>query len=140
MAETLFDELGGMQGLERVHRIFYDKLLMHPWLKGFFDGVPRPHLESQQTEFMAGLFGGPKVYGGRPPATAHVHMFITEEVFFTRHILLEEALDEARVREDLKERWLDADMGMKRALVKDDISECEGRYKNEPIIAIEKPR
>ena len=31
-------------------------------------------------------------------------------------------------------------MGMKRALVKDDISECEGRYKNEPIIAIEKPR
>ncbi|MBT3533850.1 MAG: group 1 truncated hemoglobin [Rhodospirillaceae bacterium] len=140
MAETLFDELGGMQGIERVHRIFYDKLLMHPWLKGFFDGVPRPHLESQQTEFMAGLFGGPKVYGGRPPATAHVHMFITEEVFFTRHILLEEALDEARVREDLKERWLDADMGMKRALVKDDISECEGRYKNEPIIAIEKPR
>ena len=140
MAETLFDELGGMQGIERVHRIFYDKLLMHPWLKGFCDGVPRPHLESQQTEFMAGLFGGPKVYGGRPPATAHVHMFITEEVFFTRHILLEEALDEARVREDLKERWLDADMGMKRALVKDDISECEGRYKNEPIIAIEKPR
>ena len=45
MAETLFDELGGMQGIERVHRIFYDKLLMHPWLKGFFDGVPRPHLE-----------------------------------------------------------------------------------------------
>ena len=89
---------------------------------------------------MAGLFGGPKIYGGRPPASAHVHMYITEEVFFTRHILLEEALDEARVRDDLKERWLDHDMGMKKALVKNSISECEGRYRNEPIIAVEKPR
>jgi truncated hemoglobin YjbI len=89
---------------------------------------------------MAGLFGGPRIYSGRPPATAHVHMFITEEIFFTRHILLEEALDEANVRADLKERWLDHDMGMKNALVKNSISECEGRYKLEPIIAVEKPR
>ena len=129
-----------MAGLERVHRIFYSKLLSHPWLKEFFKGVPRPHLESLQSEFMAGLFGGPKIYGGRPPATAHVHMFITEEIFFTRHILLEEALDEANVRADLKERWLDHDMGMKNALVKNSISECEGRYKLEPTIAVEKPR
>ncbi|MFP6771413.1 MAG: group 1 truncated hemoglobin [Alphaproteobacteria bacterium] len=139
VAESLFDAVGGMDGIARVHRIFYDKLLSHPWLKAFFVGMPRPHLESQQTKFMAGLFGGPKVYGGRPPATAHVHMFITEEVFFTRHILLEEALDEARVPDNLKERWLDQDMGMKNALVKNDISECEGRYKTEPIIVVEKP-
>jgi len=39
----------------------------------------------------------------------------------------------------LKERWLDQDMGMKNALVKNDISECEGRYKTEPIIVVEKP-
>ena len=104
MADTLFDDLGGMPGIAKVHTILYDKLLSHPWLKGFFKGVPRPHLEGQQNEFMAGLFGGPKIYGGRPPATAHVHMFITEEVFFPRHILLEEALDEARVREDLSVR------------------------------------
>ena len=139
MAATLFDDLGGMDAIARVHRIFYDKLLSHPWLKDFFKGVPRPHLESQQTEFMAGLFGGPKIYGGRPPASAHVHMFITEEVFFTRHILLEEALDEARVRPELKDRWLEHDMGMQKALVKKDISECEGRYKMEPFIVVEKP-
>ncbi len=140
MAATLFDELGGMPAIKKVHRIFYDKLLSHPWLKDFFVGVPRPHLEAQQTDFMAGIFGGPKIYGGRPPQSAHIHMFITEEVFFTRHILLEEALDEAGVRPDLKERWLGHDMGMKKALVKDDVSECEGRYKNEPIIVVEKPR
>ena len=140
MAATLFDELGGMAGIAQVHTIFYDKLLSHPWLKDFFVGVPRSHLEGQQTEFMAGLFGGPKIYGGRPPQSAHVHMYITEEVFFPRHILLEEALDEANVRADLKDQWLDHDMGMKRALVKNSLAECEGRYKNEPVIVVEKPR
>ena len=140
MADTLVDDLGGMPGIAKVHTILYDKLLSHPWLKGFFKGVPRPHLEGQQNEFMAGLFGGPKIYGGRPPATAHVHMFITEEIFLTRHILLEQSLNEAKVRPDLIERWLKHDMGMQNALVKKSISECEGRYKNEAVIVVEKPR
>lgn len=139
MSETFLDELGGMPCLEKVHKILYDKLLKHPWLSGFFDGVPRSHLESQQSEFMSGIFGGPKIYCGRPPKTAHVHMFITEEVFLTRHKLLEQSLTEAGIRADLKERWLGYDMGMKRALVKNSISECEGRYKCEPIIVVEKP-
>ena len=139
MAENLFHELGGMPAVQKVHRIFYDKLLSHPWLKEFFKGVPRPHLESQQSEFMSGLFGGPQIYGGRPPLTAHVHMFITEEIFLIRHELLAQSLTEAKVRPDLRERWLKHDMGMKRALVKNSVAECEGRYKSEPIIVVEKP-
>ncbi len=140
MAQTLFQELGGMPCLEKVHTIFYGKLLSHPWLKEFFKGVPRPHLESQQSEFMSGVFGGPKIYGGRPPLTAHIHMFITEEVFQVRHELLAQSLSEANIRPDLKEQWLKRDLAMKRALVKKDVSECEGRYKSEPIIVVEKPQ
>ncbi len=139
MAETLFAELGGMPCLDRVHTIFYDKLLNHPWLKDFFKGVPRSHLESQQSEFMAGIFGGPQIYSGRPPLSAHVHMFITEEVFLTRHELLDQSLTEAGIPPGLKKRWLSHDMGMKRALVKTSLSECEGRYKNEPVIVVNKP-
>lgn len=140
MADSFFEELGGMPILQKVHKIFYDKLLNHPWLKGFFVGVPRHHLESQQNEFMAAVFGGPKVYGGRPPKSAHIHMFITEEIFLTRHQLLEQALAEAKIRPDLKERWLAYDMNMKKLLVKNSVSECHGRYKNEPVIVVEKPR
>lgn len=140
MADTLFDELGGMPCLERVHKIFYGKLLNHPWLKHFFDGVPRWHLESQQSDFMAGVFGGPKIYAGRTPKSAHVHLFITEEVFLIRHGLLEESLTEANIRPDLKARWLTYDMRMKKVLVKDSPSECEGRYNNEAVVVIEKPR
>ena len=137
MAEDLFDRLGGIPTLEKVHTIFYDKLFSHPWLKHFFKGVPRPHLESHQSEFMSGLFGGPKVYGGRSPHSAHIHMFITEEIFLIRHELLALSLTEADIPPDLKDRWLRHDMAMKRALVKKDVAECEGRYKSESSVVVE---
>lgn len=140
MSDELYDELGGMQCLEKVHVIFYDKLLAHPWLKGFFVGKQRRHLESQQSDFMAGLFGGPRTYGGRSPKGAHVHLFITEEVFLIRHDLLDQSLREANIRSDQKERWLAYDMAMKNALVKSSVSECSGRYKTEPIIVVEPPQ
>jgi len=139
MADTLFDELGGMPCLEKVHVLFYEKLLKHPWLKGFFKDKRREDLESQQSEFMKRLFGGALTYSGRMPKAAHIHMFITEEVFMVRHEILDQTLTEMGIRSDLKKRWLDYDMGMKRALVKSDISECAGRYKTEPIIVVEKP-
>lgn len=139
MADTLFDELGGTPCLERVHKLFYEKLLSHPWLKDFFQGRPRWHLESQQTDFMTRLFGGPNIYGGRMPRGAHMHMFITEEVYMLRHSLLEQSLIESGIPEDLRKRWLTYDLGLKKALVKNDISECEGRYNNDPIIVVEKP-
>ncbi len=139
MAETLFDELGGMPCLDRVHVVFYDKLLKHPWLKGFFADKQRHDLESQQSSFMSRLFGGPNMYSGRLPKGAHTHMFITEEIFMARHEILDQTLSEMGIRPDLKQRWLAYDMGMKKALVKDSLSQCEGRYKTEPIIVVEKP-
>lgn len=128
-----------MACLQRVHKIFYGKLLEHPWLRGFFEGVPRSHLESQQSEFMCGVFGGPRIYGGRPPKTAHTHLFITEDVFLTRHELLKQSLVEEGIRPDLREKWLAYDMRMLKVLVKKDVSECFGRYKNEPVISVPKP-
>ena len=111
MADTLFDELGGMPCLERVHRIFYDKLRGHAWLKGVLAGVRSQHLESQQSEFMSRLFGGPVIYAGRMPRDAHVHMFITEEIFLLRHEILDQSLIAAGIRSDLQKPRLHYDMG-----------------------------
>ncbi|MBT3629122.1 MAG: group 1 truncated hemoglobin [Rhodospirillaceae bacterium] len=138
---TFLDEVGGVPCLERVHKILYDKLISDPWLKQFFEGFKRWHLEVQQTEFMADLFGRkPALYQGRMPMYGHQHMFIDEEIFMIRHTLLGEAISEARVSDGLKERWLDYDMGMKKALVKSSVDECEGRFKTEEVIVIPKPR
>lgn len=139
MSDTLYDELGGKACLDRVHKIFYDKILVDPWLKGFFKDNEQWHLEIQQTEFMMRLFGGPIIYRGRMPKYAHIHMFIPEEVFMIRHQILEDSLKVARIPANLIERWLAYDMGLKLALVKKSTSECQGRYKNEPIVFIEKP-
>lgn len=140
MATAFFDEIGGMVRIKQVHKILYGKLLSHPWLKGFFVDFERWHLEVQQNEFMADLFGRtPKKYCGRAPMYGHQHMFITEEIFMIRHNLLAESITEAKVPDDLKGRWLEYDMGMKAALVKNSADECEGRYRSEKVIVVPKP-
>jgi hemoglobin len=134
------DQVGGKACVERVHKILYEKLLSHPWLKGFFVGLERWHLEEQQTDFMIDMFGNsPQCYQGRFPMNAHQHLFITEEVFMVRHGLLAEAITEAEVSGDHKARWLEYDMSMKDAVVKKTVDECEGRYRSEKVIVVPKP-
>jgi len=136
---SLYEQLGGRPTLERVHEIFYDKLYAHEWLKGFFVGVDQKVIENQQTDFMAQALGGPDLYCGKFPVPAHKHMFITEEVFDLRHMLLEQSLREAAVPEPLRTRWLKIDGAFKGRLVKKSVTECEGRYKTEPIVVVPRP-
>lgn len=134
------DQVGGKACVERVHSILYEKLLSHPWLKDFFVGMERWHLEEQQTDFMIDMFGNsPQCYQGRFPMNAHQHLFITEEVFMVRHELLAESITEAKVSDDHKARWLEYDLSMKDAVVKKTVDECEGRYRTEKVIVVPKP-
>jgi hemoglobin len=137
--EAYLEALGGRECMERVHRIFYGKLLSHPWLKGFFEGKSRDFLESQQTDFFLSELCGVTGYFGRIPASAHTHLFITDEVFELRHVILKEALHTAKVPVELHERWLQFDMSFKSGMVKASIDECKGRYKTEPVISVPKP-
>jgi hemoglobin len=139
MTVPFLDEVGGKTVVEKVHTILYDKLLTHPWLKGFFEGFERWHLEEQQTDFMTTLFGGPAIYAGRAPMRGHQHLFITEEVFMIRHEMLAQSLVEANVSEEHQERWLKFDMGMKAAIVKKTVDECEPLYRNGEIRVVPKP-
>jgi truncated hemoglobin YjbI len=139
MSEEYFNKLGGRACFERVHKIFYGKLLSHSWMKGFFAGKDRDHLEFQQTDFMSGLLGGPRIFGGRTPRDAHCHLFVTKEIFQIRHQLLGESLAEAGVPVALRERWLKLDAGFEAALVKQSPDECKGRYRTEPVIVVPKP-
>ncbi len=125
--------------LQRVHKVFYDKLYEHPWLKHFFDGVPRSHIEDQQTDFIAQCMGGPEEYQGRMPVHAHSHLFITDELFELRHSMLDASIRECGVPDDLRARWLKIDHAFKRRLVKASPDECVGRYRTEAIRVVPKP-
>ncbi len=136
---SLYDQLGGHPTLARVHRIFYDAIYAHAWLRQFFDGIDQKVIEDQQTDFMAMAMGGPDRYCGKFPVPAHKHMFITDELFEVRHVLLERSLGDAGVAEPLRSRWLKIDGAFKTRLVKKSVDTCEGRFKTDPVVVVPKP-
>lgn len=121
MKPTLFDAVGGLPTLQRVHKIFYDKVYAHDWLKQFFAGHSQEAIEYRQTSFMAEKMGGPVEYWGKDMKYAHEAMYITRELFEVRHALLEDSLREAGVPEDLRERWLRIDSAFMKQIVKGSI-------------------
>lgn len=133
------DEIGGRDTVARVHDLLYNKLFAHPWLKGYFIRSDRKIVQSQQDDFWVGLFGGPKIYGGRSPRDAHVHMFIPADAYAIRHQILREAIDEAGVSPMFRDQWLALDAGFERAIVKTSPSQCHGRFVTESVIVPERP-
>jgi len=120
---TLFDAIGGLPTLQKVHKIFYDKVYAHPWLGKFFIGHNQEAIENRQTSFMAVKMGGDVTYLGKEPKMAHRAMYITQELFDLRTELLRDALKEVGVPDDLIERWVKIDSAFKKQIVKDSIED-----------------
>jgi hemoglobin len=123
MKQTLFDAVGGLPTLQKVHKIFYDKVYAHPWLGQFFTGHSQTAIENRQTSFMGEKMGGDMTYMGKDIKTAHETMYITQELFDLRRSLLEESLREFGLSDDLRERWLRIDSAFTKAVVKDSMEE-----------------
>jgi len=135
--QTLFDAVGGLPTLQRVHRIFYDKIYAHDWLKQFFEGHSQQAIENRQTSFMAEKMGGPVEYWGKEMKMAHQSMYITAELFDLRHALLEESLCEAHIPENLRQRWLRIDNAFRKNIVKESIASFYSvtwQYKKRTIV------
>ncbi|MBI4390159.1 MAG: group 1 truncated hemoglobin [Nitrospinae bacterium] len=136
---SLFEQLGGRPALERVHKIFYDKLYAHPWLKQFFREIDQKTIENQQTDFMTSNMGGGKIYSGQLPINAHKHLFVTQEMFDLRHQLLRESIQEAGVPGELMERWLRIDKAFEKSITKTDPVQCQKRFFTDEIVIVPKP-
>ncbi len=138
---TLFDAVGGVETLERVHKIFYDKVYAHPWLGKFFEGHDQTAIENRQTSFMAGKMGGNVEYLGRPLKMAHRAMYITPELFEVRKNLLRESILEAGVAEELAERWLRIDSAFMKSIVKDSVADFyRNSFNYEKRLIIPRPK
>lgn len=136
--KTLFKRLGGKVTFEKVHKIFYDKVYSHSWLRKYFTDKPQNILEEQQTDFMVQIMGGPKIYRGKSPKSAHQHMLISEELFELRAQLLSDSITEAGISNELRDEWLNADAALKKALVKVSIDECSTAYPTQEILDFKK--
>ncbi len=136
---SLYDLIGGRGTLEKVHKIFYDKIYAHPWIGKFFQEIQQDIIETQQSDFMSQAMGGPAIYCGKLPIAAHKHMFISEALFELRTKLLKESLTEAGVLPVHQEGWLKIDQAFKKGIIKKSSADCQLRYNTDQILEFPDP-
>lgn len=132
--QTLFELIGGRPVLQRVHKIFYERVFAHPDLKHYFANINQVTITEQQTNFMTAKMGGGKIFTGKTVENCHTRMFITQELYDLRNLILRESLLECGISGDLLERWMKINNAFERVIVKNDPSECKARYIGDEII------
>lgn len=137
--ESLLERVGGVEALERVHRRFYRELFDDDWLGRFFWGKDLESLVVKQTDFMCACLGGPNRYRGETPAIAHMHMFVTDEIFDLRQAMLRRAIEADGLPADVVDAWLQADAVFRPAIVKRSVDECVMRCVGQLPVVAKKP-
>ncbi len=141
MKQSLFDAIGGLPAMQRVHTSFYDKVYAHPWLGQFFVGHDQKIIELRQTQFMAEKMGAKDIYPGKDLDVAHKRMYITEELLLLRQALLREAIEEEGLAADLLTRWLKIDRAFWSKIKNDSLHEFQKTdLKYERPLIVDKPR
>ena len=86
---SLFDKIGGEEGVERLVGEFYQRVVSDPELGPFFQRAPIDHLKKMQKEFFSEALGGPLFYTGRSLRQVHAGKGIQREhlLCFIKHLL-----------------------------------------------------
>ena len=91
MSETssIYDRIGGEEGIAKLVDVFYEKVLADGELKVYFEHAPIEKLLRMQREFFAMATGGPIIYSGKPLRQVHHHLAISRREFqrFTEHLI-----------------------------------------------------
>ena len=98
--ETLYDRLGGHDGIRAVVDDFYDRLVVDDELGPLFEGADMEKLRKTQTDFLCEAAGGPETYDAAPVRKAHLHVPFTPELIQRAVDILHETLDEFDVPEE----------------------------------------
>jgi len=77
--ETLYDRLGGRDGIRAVVDDFYDRLVADDDLGQFFADSDMELLRRTQTDFLCEAAGGPETYDATPVREAHIDVPFTPE-------------------------------------------------------------
>ena len=96
---SLYDRIGGEEGIAGMVDDFYGRVLANPDLKPFFENVPMERLLNMQREFFGAATGGPVVYSGKPIAHVHRPLGIKRRHFQQFTEILIETLQEKGIDE-----------------------------------------
>jgi len=92
-SDSLYDRLGGHDGIRAVVDDFYDRLVADEELGPFFEDADMDLLRRTQTDFLCEAAGGPETYDAAPVREAHLHVPFTPEHIQRAVDLLYESLD-----------------------------------------------
>ena len=106
--QTLYDRLGGHDGIRAVVDDFYDRLVADEEIGPFFEGSDMELLRRTQTDFLCAAAGGPETYDAAPIREAHLHVPFTPEHIQRAVELLEESLDAFDVPEEDAQKVVNA--------------------------------
>jgi hemoglobin len=79
--DTLFNKLGGQQGIEQVVDDFYKRIMADSTLNHFFANTDMEKQRRHQAALFSQIFDGPKQYTGREMAQTHKGMNLQEQHF-----------------------------------------------------------
>ena len=80
MAATLFERLGGKDGITRLVTDIVDNHYRNPLIRSRFEQIKdRAAVERHSVEFLCAGSGGPQAYTGRDMVTTHKGMNINEQ-------------------------------------------------------------
>ena len=80
---TLYDRLGGAEGIDLIISQTLERHLANPVLAPYFQHLDHEWFHHAASTFFAAGTGGPNHYTGRDVVSAHAHLNISDEVFDT---------------------------------------------------------
>jgi len=95
--DSLYQELGGREGIQRFTEDFYDRMLLDKRIAHFFDGINIRYLKGALTDYFCVTAGGPCQYDGVNMTNAHAHLGIAKGDFNTLVEHLQNAMAAANV-------------------------------------------
>ncbi|MCE8512213.1 group 1 truncated hemoglobin [Ruegeria pomeroyi] len=81
IAATLFDRLGGADGIRRIVGVLVDNHAKNPVVAPRFAGSDMKNLKKMAGDFFIAGSGGPEIYTGKDMIAAHKHMNISGDEF-----------------------------------------------------------
>jgi hemoglobin len=116
---SLWDDAGGEEGVRKVLRRLYEKMVADVMVGFLFAGKDLERIVERQVWFTARFLGGPDDrYEGRPMPEAHASLPLLPGHFDRRHHLLNETLAELAVPRHVVDAWLHIDQQLKTAVLK----------------------
>jgi hemoglobin len=97
---SLYERLGGHDGIRAVVDDFYDRLRADEELGPLFRAADMETLRRTQTDFLCEAAGGPETYDAEPVREAHLHVPFTPDDIQRAVELLYESLDDFDVSDE----------------------------------------